>query len=164
MRESASGPVRGLFNRGLAGMRTPTVTVSIERGRIRFFSKVLGEMRGIHHDVQAALAAGFADLVAPPSFPAVVEEMADEERRRRGLPAVLALIGCDMRLLLHGSESYSYYGQIMAGDELEVVTDIVGFSDKKGGALELAELQTRMSHPARGLLVSTKRILIHRLA
>ena len=153
-----------LFDRSKAGTRTSPVTVAVERDRIRFLSKVLGITDPVHHDVAAARAAGYPDLLAPPSFPMVVEAMANDERERRGQPNLFDLIRCDFRRLLHGGETYTYHGQIFAGDEVEFVTEIRGFQDKKGGALEIAEVALSLSHAERGLLVTADRILIHRLA
>lgn len=155
---------KGLFDRGRAGTSTPPVIVAVERDRIRFLCKVLGITDPVHHDVAAARAAGCPDLLAPPSFPMVVEAMADEERARRGQANLFELLRCDLRRLLHGEETYTYHGRIFAGDEVELVTEIRGFQDKKGGALEIAEVGLRFSHAERGVLVTADRTLIHRLA
>jgi len=155
---------KGLFDRSKAGTSTPPVTVAVERDRIHFLCKVLGITNPVHHDVAAARAAGYPDLLAPPSFPMVVEAMADDERARRGQTNLLDLLRCDFRRLLHGGETYTYHGQIFAGDEVELVTEIRGFQDKKGGALEIAEVGLRITHPERGVLVTADRTLIHRLA
>lgn len=160
---SAVAP-KGIFDRGVAGVATPPVTVTVERDRIRFLCKVLGITDPVHHDVTAARAAGHPDLLAPPSFPMVVEAMADDERARRGLPNLFELLRCDFRRLLHGNETYRYHGAIYAGDALELVTEIRGFEDKKGGALEIADVGLRISHAGRGLIVTASRTLIHRLA
>lgn len=153
----------GIFDRTRVGHSTPPVTVTVERDRIRFLSRVLGIHDPAHHDVAAAQAAGHPDLLAPPSFPMVVEALADEERARQGLPNLFTLINCDLRRLLHGGETYTYRGPIFAGDEIEFVTEILSFQDKKGGALEVAEVALRLSHRERGLLVTAERTLIHRL-
>lgn len=155
---------RGLFDRSRAGTSTPPVTVAVERDRIRFLSQVLGVKDAVHHDVAAARTAGYPDLLAPPSFAMVVEAMADAERARRGQPNLLELLRCDFRRLLHGGETYTYHGQIFAGDEVEFVTEVRAFHDKKGGALEIAEVGLRIAHAERGLLVAADRTLIHRLA
>lgn len=154
---------RGMFDRSVSGTTTSPVTVHIERNRIRFLCQVLGIKDAVHHDVAAARAAGHRDLLAPPSFPMVIEALAHDERARAGLPNMLELLRCDLRYLLHGGEAYVYTGPIFAGDDIEFTTEFLGFQDKKQGTLEIADIAMRFSHAERGLLVTAHRILIHRL-
>ena len=55
---------KGLFDRSTKGRTLAPVSVQVERGRIRFFAKSLGETDPIHFDIDAARAAGYPDLVA----------------------------------------------------------------------------------------------------
>ena len=153
----------GIFDRSIVGTITPMVTVQVERDRIRFFAKTLGIADPVHQDLGAARAAGYPDLLAPPSYVMAIEALAEAERARRGFASWQKLLRCDMRYLLHGSEGYTYYSPIFAGDEVEFTTEFVGFQDKKGGALELADICLHVVHPERGPLVSARRSLIHRL-
>lgn len=157
------GRPRGIFDRSTTGFVTPAVSVQVERDRIRFLASVLEEHAAVHHHLEAARAAGYPDLLAPPSFPFTIEMAADEERRRLGLATLPELIGCDMRHLLHGSEQNLYARPIFAGDEVELVSRVIGFSDRKGGLLEVADLETEIRHAVRGRLVTIRRTLIHRL-
>ena len=86
-----------------------------------------------------------------------------ESWKEYGAPGLLKLIGADMRYLLHGNENYDYHGPCFAGDTVQVVNRVKGFSDAKGGALEIAHLEMEISHPERGLLAVARRDLIHRL-
>lgn len=154
---------RGLFDRSVNGASLGPVTVHVERGRIRFFSQVLGERHPIHFDVEAARASGHPDLVAPPSFFMVVEAAANEDLRRRGQPTAAELVKCDYRYLLHGDERYVYEQPLYAGDEVRFSTSITGFYDKKGGAMEFATFESAIVHPRRGVLIRSRRTLLHRL-
>lgn len=153
----------GIFNRSSAGRETAPITVIVERGAVAFFAGTIGETNPIHSDVDAARAAGHADVMAPPTYPVVLEMAASKEGERKGQKAVLDMIGADMRYLLHGTENYEYHGPIFAGDTVEVVSRIKGFSDAKGGQLEIAHLEMEIRHAERGILVITHRDLIHRL-
>jgi acyl dehydratase len=154
---------RGIFDRSVKGVTVDPMPVLIERDRIRFFAKVLGETDPIHFDVNAARAAGHPDLVAPPTFFMVVEAAAEEERRRRGLQALMQIVRCDFRYLLHGDERYFYDKPIYAGEEVQFSTTVVDFVDKKGGAMELFLSEAKIVHPERGVLVRSRRTLLHRL-
>ena len=164
MTESATiAAPRGLFDRSTKGLSVEPVTVTVERGRIQFFAQVLGVTDAIHRDVDAARAAGFPDLVAPPSFFMVIEAAANDELRRGGRPSTLDRIGCDYRYLLHGDERYDYVGPIFAADEVTLTTKVVDFYDKKGGAMEFVTLESVVEHASRGVLVRATRNLLHRL-
>lgn len=154
---------RGIFDRSTKGARTEPVSVQIERGRVRFFASVLGEEDPVHYDPDAARKAGFRDLVAPASFFMVIEALANEELERRRLPSAASLVNCDFRYLLHGDERYFYTGQICAGDTVEFRTRIVDFYDKKGGAMEFVAFESEVAHPEHGLLMRSRRTLLHRL-
>ena len=93
-----------------------------------------------------------------------IEAAANEERARLGHLPVLNLINCDYRYLLHGDETYEYSGLIFAGDEVSLVTTIVDFYEKKGGAMEFVTIESELSHAERGPLVRARRTLLHRLA
>lgn len=154
---------RGIFDRGAKGATLPPLPVFVERGRIRFFAEVLGETGAVHIDVDAARAAGHPDLVAPASFFMVIEADANRERDRRGQRALLDMVGCDFRYLLHGEERYFYGGPIYAGEEVLVNSRVVDFYDKKGGAMEFVTIESTVTSPKRGTLVRAERSLLHRL-
>ncbi|MDO8773368.1 MAG: MaoC family dehydratase N-terminal domain-containing protein [Burkholderiaceae bacterium] len=50
------------------GHHTGTSLLPIERQRLRFFARAIGETDPVYTDVEAARAAGYADLPAPPTF------------------------------------------------------------------------------------------------
>lgn len=154
---------KGIFNRAAAGHVSEVEQVEVERGRIAFFSETIGETNPVHSGRVAAQAAGHPDVLCPPTFAIVINTIASDQSAKRGQPSMLEVINCDMRFLLHGEEAYTYHGPIFAGDIVEVQTEILGFDDKKGGALELAQMQTHIRHPKRGPLVDITRTLLHRL-
>ena len=49
------------------GFKLPVSELNIDRSRLRFFAKTIGETSSIYTDVEAARAAGYADLPAPPT-------------------------------------------------------------------------------------------------
>lgn len=154
---------KGLFDRSTKGHAMPTVSVEVERSQIRFFAKALAETNPVHFDVEAAKAAGYPDLPAPPSFFMPIEAMADEERARLGQPSLIRLLRCDFGRLLHGDETYSYSGLVFAGDTLDFDTRIVDFYEKKGGLMEFVTIESKVSHAQRGALITATRTLLHRL-
>ena len=49
-------------------------TYAVGREKIREYAAAVGETNPLHHDVEAARAAGYADVVAPPMFAVVFSE------------------------------------------------------------------------------------------
>ncbi len=153
----------GIFNRSTKGHVTPPVEVTIERGPLAFFSETIGETNAIYLDPEAAQEAGHPDILAPATYAVVVGTFAGQQAKRQGQPDILELINGDLRVLLHGTEAYTYHGPMFAGDTVTVENEITDFTDAKGGKLEIAHVTTRITHPERGLLVEATRGIIHRL-
>lgn len=112
------------------GYNFPAVTVPVEEGRLRFLAKSLGESRGIYSNPDAAKAAGLPGLLAPPTFPFMLEIDALD------LVDFMEFLGEPLQNLLHGEENFSYYSPIYAGDIITVRKKITDIIDKKGGSLQ----------------------------
>ena len=90
----------------------PTQPYLVGREKVREFARAVLATNPLNLDVQAAQQAGYADLVAPPTFPVVVQEatlaqlLADPEA------------GIDFSRVVHGDQRFSYTRPIVAGDEL----------------------------------------------
>ena len=94
------------------------------------------ENNPIYFDEQAAIAAGYKTLPAPPTFPFTIELDGPE------LLPVLRELNMDIGKLLHGSQEFEYFAMIYAGDCIEVSSTINSMFDKKGGELEFVELES----------------------
>jgi acyl dehydratase len=53
------------------GKSYPPATYAVGREKVREYAHAVGEEDPLHHDLDAARAAGFADVVAPPMFAVV---------------------------------------------------------------------------------------------
>ncbi|MBY6163844.1 MaoC family dehydratase N-terminal domain-containing protein [Mameliella alba] len=153
----------GLFDRQTVGQATTPQEIHVDRASLIRFAEVIGETDPVFLSVKAARAAGHPDVVAPPTYAAVIDMAAMQDAARAGVPDVHALIRADFRYLLHGEETYHYHGPIHAGDRLYHQTTVLGFSDAGSGRMELARLETVIRHPDRGPLVTCQRTLVHRL-
>src|SRR3546814_8577349 len=83
-------------------------------------------------------------------------------QRRRGELPLTEVIGCDFHHLLHGEQHFTYEGLMYAGDDVVVTTRVEDFYEKRGGLLEFVVLLSTISHADRGVLVRSKRMLLHR--
>lgn len=121
------------------GTDLPRVTADVERGRLRFFAKAIGETDPVYTDVTAARAAGHDDLPVPPTFFFGLElEQPDPF-------AYLTDLGVDMRHVLHGEQSFGYHSMAYAGDRLILSPRIADVYRKKGGELEFLVKETTVT-------------------
>ena len=57
-----------MIDRQYIGHRFPVFQVEVEKGRLRFFAKAIGETDPVYFDEKAAKAAGHPGLLVPPTF------------------------------------------------------------------------------------------------
>lgn len=89
------------------------VLYAVGREKIREYADAVGETNPLHHDLQAARAAGHADLVAPPMFVVVYAS-------RAFMPALFdPELEIDFSMLVHGAQEFRWEGPlVVAGDEV----------------------------------------------
>jgi len=90
----------------------PTEPYLVGREKVREFARAVFATDPINLDVDAAHAAGHADIVAPPTFAVVIQE--------RTLAQLLAEpdAGIDFARVVHGDQRFTSSRAIVAGDEL----------------------------------------------
>jgi acyl dehydratase len=94
-------------------------TYLVGREKIREYASAIGETAAICHDVEAAHAAGYDDIAAPPMFAAVYSW------RAMG-PAVLdPEVGIDFSRLVHGAQDFTWHAPVVAGDEITTAASFV---------------------------------------
>jgi acyl dehydratase len=84
----------------------------VSREKIREFADAIGATEAVYRDVAAARAAGYPDLIAPPTFPAVVANsvatlIREDEK-----------LGVDFARVVHGDQRIVFVRPIFAGDRL----------------------------------------------
>ncbi len=109
----------------------------IERGRLKFFAQAIGETDPVYTDEAAARDAGYADLPAPPTF------LFAAELDSGALFALLDRLGVPLGKVLHGEQRFEYLAPVVAGDMVTVSSRIADLYDKKNGALEFIEIESR---------------------
>ena len=116
------------------------VTLPVEEGRLKFLAKTLGMTQGVYNDHDVAVDAGLPGLLAPPTYPFVLEIEALE------LVNLVNLLGETLGKLLHGEEKFIYHGPIYAGDEITVRKKITDIINKKEGSLQFVIFHTVFSN------------------
>ncbi|PWC04571.1 FAS1-like dehydratase domain-containing protein [Mycetocola zhujimingii] len=109
----------------------PPYLVGLEK--IREFSRAVFATNPIHFDTDAARAAGHADVVAPPTFPVVVQEQT--------LAQLLSEpdAGIDFSRVVHGDQRFSFSRPVVAGDELTATLAVTSVKTLGPHAMVTAE-------------------------
>ena len=76
--------------------------LTVERGRVRFFAKAIGETDPIYSDEAAARAAGYADSPAPPTF------LFAAELDSGAMFGMLDRLGVPHAKVLHAEQGFEY--------------------------------------------------------
>jgi acyl dehydratase len=135
------------------GHELPASVLPIERGRLRFFAKAIGEVDPVYNDVAAAQAAGYPDLPAPPTFLFAAELDSGAAFR------LIEDLDIPIARLLHGEQGFTYHLPACAGDTVTVRSVVTDIYEKKGGAMEFVVKTSRATNQ-RGELVAEMRAVI----
>lgn len=111
-----------MLDKSLTGRESEPAVHEVEKGMIRRFAEALGDPNPLYVDEEAARAAGFAGLVAPPTFPAV---LAVNDRFRHSLDL-------GTRSLLLGEQQLEYGRPLVAGDRITVRSRVAEVQEKAG--------------------------------
>ncbi len=125
-----------MIDRSWIGKTFPRLTVDVEKGQLRFFAKSVGETNPVYTDEDAAKAAGYRSLPAPPTFTFTLNLAAPDPLEK------YVSMGINLNRVLHGGQKFEYVAPICAGDTITLESSISDIYEKKGGALEFIEEET----------------------
>jgi acyl dehydratase len=123
-------------------------TYAVGREKVREYAHAVGETDPRYLDPEAARAAGFADVVAPPMFaavycaPAIWPALIDPE------------VGIDFARMVHGAQEFTWAEPVVAGDEITTEAELDESSER--GGLQFFVFKTTSTNQ-RGELVSEGR-------
>jgi acyl dehydratase len=96
----------------------PGAPYEVSRVKIADFADAIGEPSELCRDRDAAVKAGYPDVIAPPTFAVVISmHAADEANNDPGL-------GLDYSMVVHGQQSFSHSRPLHAGDVVVATTTI----------------------------------------
>jgi acyl dehydratase len=108
------------------GKRWPSTTYEVGREKIREYAAAVGETNPVYTDRDAALAAGFRDVVAPPMFCVVYSAPAMA-------PAILdPEVGINLATMLHGSQEFAWDEPVCAGDVITTTPKCLEIYERDG--------------------------------
>lgn len=111
----------------------PTEPYQVGREKVREFARAVLATNPVSLDVAAAQAAGYPDLVAPPTFPIVLQQQTLEQ--------LLAVPDADLDFsrVVHGEQRFTYTRPIVAGDVLTARLAVTAIKMMAGNAMVTSE-------------------------
>jgi acyl dehydratase len=106
------------------GKEWPATTYEVGKEKIGEYARVLGIENPVHFDREAARAAGYRDVVAPPMFcvvyasPAVGPAMFDPE------------VEMNFATMVHGAQEFVWDEPVCSGDEITTTARCLDISEK----------------------------------
>lgn len=113
------------------------ITTEVEKGRLRFFAKAIGEANPVYTDEAAAKAAGYRSLPVPQTYFFCLQMLDDPDPT-----SWITDLGVNLQTILHGEQSFEYLQMAFAGDRLSYESRVTDIYDKKGGTLEFLVTET----------------------
>jgi acyl dehydratase len=111
----------------------PTEPYLVGREKVREFARAVFATNPVNLDPEAAKAAGYDDVVAPPTFAVVVQELT--------LAQLLAEpeSGIDFSRVVHGDQRFTFTRPIVAGDLLTATLTVPSVKTLGGHSIVTAE-------------------------
>ena len=117
------------------------VHAKVEPGRLRYFLETMGERNPVYRDAAAAKAAGYAGTPIPPTYIFCLEMMDTEDPFE-----FLRTLDIDLARILHGEQRFDYHAPVVVGDTLTFESRVTDVVDKKGGAMTIVNVATRITN------------------
>lgn len=113
----------------------PTASYLVGREKVREFARAVLADAPQHFDPAAAQALGYRDVVAPPTFAMVVQDLTMQQ--------LLAIedSGIALERTVHAEQRFRYSRPIVAGDELTAQLSITGIRAFGAGAMVTSEAE-----------------------
>jgi acyl dehydratase len=119
------------------GKEYPSARYAVGREKIREYAAAVGEANPLHSDLDAARAAGYADVVAPPMFAVVYSAPVMA-------PAIFDPdVGLNFAAMVHGGQEFEWGEPVVAGDEIETTARVKDISERNGMAFYVFETVSR---------------------
>lgn len=126
----------------------------IGREKVREFATAIGDTNPVSHDVDAARALGYSDVVAPPTFAFVITHTA------MGEAMFDPDLGLDYSRVVHGEQRFSYSRPLVAGDVITVRATIDGIRSVAGN--DMLTLRSDALDAEGAVVVSTTSVIVAR--
>lgn len=124
----------------------PSGPYAVDAAMLSAFAEAVGSTDPVHHSADAARAAGYRDVIAPPTFAVSLAQQCDAQYIRD--PEA----GIDFSRVVHGEQRFVHHRPITAGDEVMAVLTVD--SIRQAGGHSMVTTRTELS-AADGTALST---------
>jgi acyl dehydratase len=124
------------MNTGAVGKSYPPTVYAVGREKVKEYALAVGETEPLYLDPEAARAAGFRDVVAPPMFcvvyssPAIGPAIFDPE------------VGINFAMMVHGGQEFVWGPLVVAGDEVTTTVSVKSIEERMGNGFYVFESQS----------------------
>lgn len=132
----------------------PTDPYEISRVKIKEFADAIGDPNPLYRDAAAARAAGYPDVICPPTFAIVISVLGSRE--------VVSdpELGLNYAMVVHGEQRFDHVRPLRAGD---VVTSQSTVENIRGiGKLSMITTRTEITTVDGELVCTTHNTLVER--
>jgi hypothetical protein len=136
-----------VIDRKYIGRQFDPYTVEVEKGRLRFFAKAIGETNRVYTDDAAPI---------PPTYLFSLENEKPEPFDW------LQSMGVHLGNVLHGEQSFTYHAMVHAGEKVTFEPRIADIYEKKNGALEFVVRDTNVRNAAGALVAELRTVIVVR--
>ncbi|MER6509366.1 MaoC family dehydratase N-terminal domain-containing protein [Nonomuraea sp. NPDC048881] len=143
------------LNRDFVGRTYPSAApYEVSRVKIKEFAAAIGDNNPVYRDREAARAAGYPDVIAPPTFPIVFSLQAGGEA------LVDPELGLNLAMVVHGEQRFEYVRPVCAGDELVTTATITDI--RSAGRNELLTIRSDVTTVAGEPVCTTYNTIVER--
>lgn len=146
----------------MAGMKFGEFEFPVERGKIKEFASAICDPNPVYRDRAYARSQGFADVLAPVTFP--IASSLHMPSENFVLESSLKL-GMDPGKSVHGTFEITYQRPVCAGETLRgemVVGEIYLKEGKRGGTMTFVEMKQNFYDEKDTLVVTISNVFIER--
>jgi acyl dehydratase len=145
-----------MIDKSHIGLVSEPHSVDVEKGRLKFFAKSIGETNPIYFDEAAARATGYRSIPAPPTF------LFSMDFEQENPFAVLEALEVQLGKVLHAKQSFDYFTSVCAGDTVTIQSKVTDIYDKKGGALEFVAQEFTVTNQDNTIVAKMQRTIVVR--
>jgi acyl dehydratase len=156
----------------VVGRPTGATTIHVERGPVTAFAKAVTDGNPVYADLDAATAAGFDAIPAPPTwtfasqaFGLFAEDQPEDPTGGSNpMGEIMGQLMANGGLILHGEQEFTYHRPVVVGDTLHHEGEVVDLYTKESGdrVMTFLVIENRFTDDDGQPVVTERFNLIHR--
>ena len=119
---------------------------------IAAFADAVGSADAVHHDAEVARAAGYADVIAPPTLAVCIAQQCDRAY------IMDPEAGIDYSRVVHGEQRFVHHRPMTAGDE--ILGELTVDSIRMAGGHAMITTRTELTAGGEPVCTSTSTIVV----